>query len=579
MSLPLSLSLELSLSLTHMYIHTSYNQYTLRYILQAHTNTHTHTYTYVRTYTIIMSSQRPLVTASQARLDTILSHLSPTTATTTTTSPSPSPSPAAPCHTFIPSSTSASISTSDIKSSQTSSSPSSSPPSGHGHRVVRVFQNWAQIHSCTPRYVHEPKNASEIIEIVKSAVENGEKVKCFGAGHSPSDIAMCSNNDHMISLKHMDRILWVDQDTCQVRVQAGIRLHQLNSILPSHNMAMPNLGSIDEQHLAGALATATHGTGSKFGVLSTNVLAIRFIDGNANVWELTNTESDSKRQDIFKAALCNIGCLGVVTEFTFQCVRAFNLHEKRYSSTWNEIIPNLVARSEAADHVRFHWFPYTDHIVVTEMQHTDKEPTPPDQSMSTWMKDRVFGYHMFEGMLYGARCATDTIPAITMFYHGMMRSDPVERIAPSSQVFLMECLFKQYVNEWSIPAENAPQAMKELRELIHKHDLKVHFPIEIRFVREDDIWLSPAYGRYSCYIGIIMYRPYGADVPYRKYFHLFEQMMTKLGGRPHWAKAFETTPQQFRQMYPKFDDFARVREQLDPRGVFANDYVQRLFEL
>ncbi|MES1916266.1 MAG: hypothetical protein MHM6MM_008100 [Cercozoa sp. M6MM] len=143
--------------------------------------------------------------------------------------------------------------------------------------------------------------------------------------------------------------------------------------------------------------------------------------------------------------------------------------------------------------------------------------------------------------------------------------------------------------------------MRRLRQLIRSENLSVHFPIEVRFVRADDGLLSPTSADAFevaeahedaassgtrrtarrvqvplwCYIGIIMYRPFGRDVPHRRYFAAFERIMLALGGRPHWAKAFSLREPQLRELYPQFGTFCAVRERLDPQQVFCNDWVRR----
>ena len=128
--------------------------------------------------------------------------------------------------------------------------------------------------------------------------------------------------------------------------------------------------------------------------------------------------------------------------------------------------------------------------------------------------------------------------------------------------------------------------------------LRPHFPVEIRFTDADDIWLSPGSGGKMCWIGIVQYkyvgvcrrfseeitdgclhrnfrRPYGLSVPYRKLFERYEQIVARYGGRPHWAKAHHFRPDGLRKLYPRFDDFVRVLEDVDPRGMLRNEYVNR----
>lgn len=70
-------------------------------------------------------------------------------------------------------------------------------------------------------------------------------------------------------------------------------------------------------------------------------------------------------------------------------------------------------------------------------------------------------------------------------------------------------------------------------------------------------------------------RPYALNVPYRTLFARFEAILASHGGRPHWAKSHPLTTPQLRALYPRFDDFVRVLQDVDPTGVWRNAYVER----
>jgi FAD/FMN-containing dehydrogenase len=156
------------------------------------------------------------------------------------------------------------------------------------------------------------------------------------------------------------------------------------------------------------------------------------------------------------------------------------------------------------------------------------------------------------------------------------------------------------VDEWSIPIDALPQALAAIKALLDDKGHNVHFPIEVRFVAGDDAWLSPAYGRTSAFIGIIMYKPFGQEVDFKAYFRQFEevrlydalrvyssqatiicmQIMVRYDGRPHWAKDFHIKgDSDFRRTYPKWDAFKTLRAQLDPGDTFVNAFVRRTLGL
>ncbi|CAG8743766.1 12869_t:CDS:2, partial [Ambispora leptoticha] len=170
-----------------------------------------------------------------------------------------------------------------------------------------------------------------------------------------------------------------------------------------------------------------------------------------------------------------------------------------------------------------------------------------------YFRETIIGYHLYQFLLYLTRFYPFTIPLLAHLMFLIKFNEDTLVVDDSYKVFNFDCLFQQYVNEWAIPLERTAEALRKLDQWIKENEKKiyVHFPIEVRFVDQDDIWLSPSYGRKTCYIGIIMYRPYNKPVPYKKYWAAYEQIMREC------------------------DDFLELREKLDPEGTFLNPYLRR----
>ncbi|PWN37110.1 uncharacterized protein FA14DRAFT_159303 [Meira miltonrushii] len=151
------------------------------------------------------------------------------------------------------------------------------------------------------------------------------------------------------------------------------------------------------------------------------------------------------------------------------------------------------------------------------------------------------------------------------------------------RVFNFDCLFQQYTNEWAIPLSCLGSTLRAMRDWLKEEEEiskrgggeQVHFPVEIRFVDADGIWLSPCHGRKTVYIGIVQYRPYDLPIKYRSLFAKFEVLMRHFGGRPHWAKAHTCGPTELARLYPNLSDFLALRKSKDPDGIFLNPYVRR----
>ncbi|RWS07212.1 L-gulonolactone oxidase-like protein [Dinothrombium tinctorium] len=438
------------------------------------------------------------------------------------------------------------------------------------------FENWSKTFSCKPQLFFVPKNIEELREIVLSAKANRKKVRVVGCGHSPSDIS-CTN-DYLVSLRYFNNVVQVDENRYLVKVEAGITLTELNDHLQRHNLALSVLGAISDVTIGGVINTATHGSGANFNVISYYVNDLEMITASGDIIKCSRND----KIDIFLSALCGLGALGIIINVTLRCEPAFLLHQHIYPSTLDEVLEDLNDHTQSSDHFRFLWFPHTNY---TSVWHTsriyNKEITKQTklESICNWILDQGIGYYALEFCYWVSSYFPQIVPYINRFFFRILYTRNRERVDISPKLFNIECPFKQYVNEWSIPRENAPIALLALRRMIESsNNIFAHFPIEVSFVKEDDIYLSPAFGRDSCYINIITYRPYGKHISYENYWTNYEKIMRELGGRPHWPYSHSVTATDFIKMYPYFRAFALIRKRLDPLNMFINSYLERIFE-
>jgi L-gulonolactone oxidase len=435
------------------------------------------------------------------------------------------------------------------------------------------FINWSAQYQCTPTSVHHPASTEEARDIVCQAVQRGTKIRVFGSGHSPSDIAM--SNQDLVCSDRLNQILNIDNDSQTVVTQAGVTLKDLSQSLAKHGLALPNLGSISAQTLAGAMATATHGTGLNYGILPTIVQEMTMVTGLGEVIKISPEEN----YELFNAARCHLGSLGLVTELTLQVTTKFDLEVQEQPEKLETVLHKLPERLQA-DHYRFWYLPHADMVWEWSATRKPAGKIAPQknvfQGRPSWYREKLIGYYTFEMLLYLATYNPRLIPHINRWYVQQMFSQPKHSQADSVSQFNFDCLFKQQVNEWAIPIENTAEAIWQIRQMIQQKDYQVHLPIEVRFVKGDDIWLSPCQGRDSCYIGVITYMPYGKSVDCQAYFDDYEKIMANLDGRPHWAKRFRPDAEKLAKMYPHWHDFQKVRYQLDPDNRFWNSYSDRV---
>ncbi|XP_060265141.1 L-gulonolactone oxidase isoform X1 [Ovis aries] len=438
----------------------------------------------------------------------------------------------------------------------------------HGYKGVK-FQNWARTYGCCPEMYFQPTSVEEVKEVLALARQQNKRVKVVGGGHSPSDIA-CTDG-FMIHMGKMNRILKVDTEKKQVTMEAGILLADLNHQLDKHGLALSNLGAVSDVTAGGVIGSGTHNTGIKHGILATQVVALTLLTADGTILEC----SESSNVEVFQAARVHLGCLGVILTVTLQCVPQFHLQETTFPSTLKElqllfrpelhgsppgpssvsiitpmdqpslprlwpqtrtaqrVLDNLDSHLKKSEYFRFLWFPHSENVSVIYQDHTNKPPS----SSANWFWDYAIGFYLLEFLLWISTFLPGLVGWINRFFFWLLFNGKKENCNLSHKIFNYECRFKQHVQDWAIPREKTKVALLELKATLEANPKVVaHYPVEVRFTRADDILLSPCFQRDSCYMNIIMYRPYGKDVPRLDYWLAYENIMKKVGGRPHWAK-------------------------------------------
>lgn len=425
-----------------------------------------------------------------------------------------------------------------------------------------VWKNWARNQQCAPARIHKPVSEQEIVRVVKNAAESGEHVKVVGAGHSFTGIAL--TDGHMIDAHDFNTVLHHDKEKNQVTVQSGIPLHELNEQLWKRGLAMHNLGDIAYQSIAGATATATHGTGLKFGGLAAQITAMRIIAAGGSVIDC----SPEKDADVFKAARVGLGALGIVSAVTLDCADAFYLQAVEQAERVDDVLENLDENVQGNEHFEFFWIPHTGWALTKRNNRTGQAPNP----RSRWREfrdDIIYNNVLFNIVCRAGRMRPSLAP---MLARAFPTSGKVEYIDRSYRVFASPRLVRFYEMEYAIPIEYAKEAFNRIRDFVKESGLNLTFPVEVRFAQGDDISLSTAYGRDSCYIAIHVYE----HTHYHQYFSGVEDILDDYGGRPHWGKLHFQKAETLAERYPEWEDFQKVRKRLDPNGMFSNAYLDRV---
>ncbi|MBP2339991.1 FAD-linked oxidoreductase [Saccharothrix coeruleofusca] len=420
-----------------------------------------------------------------------------------------------------------------------------------------TWTNWSRTASATPHRVERPTSAEQIAEAVAAA----PAIRPRGSGHSFTGIAVAPG-------AALDLDAWtglVEVSGTLVTVRSGTTLRQLNALLDDLGLAMANLGDIDAQTIAGAISTGTHGTGAEFGGLATQVAALELVLADGSLVRCSADE----RPELFHAARVGLGALGVISTVTLRCVPSFVLHAREYRDRLDPLLERFDHLTAVEDHVEFHWFPHGDWVMVKRNNRVDEPPAP--------MSDlrRFYEYELMQNGAYGLVCglarAVPPASRALSWMCGALTGKRVHRDV-SHRVFTTPRRVRFVETEYAVPRAALHDVLRELRAVVARLDHGVLVPVEVRVAAGDDIWLSTAFGRDTAYVAVHQF----LGMPYRRYFDAFERIAGAVGGRPHWGKMHRLDAAALRERYPHFDDFRRVRAEVDPEGKFGNAYLDRV---
>jgi L-gulono-1,4-lactone dehydrogenase len=419
------------------------------------------------------------------------------------------------------------------------------------------WRNWAGDVSCRPRRIVAPATVEQIVAEVRAA----DAIRVAGAGHSFSPLV--ATDGVLLRLDAMDRILDVrrhEDGTASVRVQAGIRLQRLSDDLDRHGLALPNLGDIDVQTLAGAVATGTDGTGARLLPLHAQIECIELVDG-------AGMQRTLDAPDELRAARLALGALGVVTALTLRCVPAFTLRGVDEPHDLAATLARLEELTAANEHFELFIFPHASKAITRTNTRVDDAPEPPGRA-AAFARDIVLANGALEAVSRVGRARPAWIPSLNRFATwaagSQVRGDRSDRVFASPR----HVRFTE--TEWAVPKAAAAQAVRAVLAAATRH--AVNFPLELRFGAADDTLLSPSYGRETAYISAHVFR----GMPVDPFFDEVQAVALHHDGRPHWGKRHGLAAEDLRARYPRWAAFAALRDRVDPGRRFANVHLERV---
>jgi FAD-linked oxidoreductase len=426
-----------------------------------------------------------------------------------------------------------------------------------------MWRNWAGDQQCMPAAVEWPANLDELRGAVTRATAARHTVRVAASGHSFTDIA-CTDG-HMLRVERMDRVIDADRESGLVKVEAGISMHRLSEELDRHGLALENMGDIDKQTLAGALSTGTHGTGARLGNISAQVEGMELVLGDGSLLDVTR-DSDA---DTLRAARVGLGALGVIATVTLRCVPAFTLNRLDHPLPLDETLARLDELVDGNDHFEFYTWP---HGGVALLRETKREPGPPRPRgrLEEWFQESFLENRVMSAVARTGRRFPSRIPNLNRTVSRLLSGS--RKIDRSYRVFSSERRIKFTEMEYGVPRDHGVDALRQVLDVVDRRGFAVGFPIEVRFVAADDAYLSPSNGRDTCYIAVHMFR----GMEWYPYFRAVEAIMDGYEGRPHWGKRHFQSAATLAARYPGWDRFQAVRARLDPGGMFANEYTDRV---
>ncbi|EAT12191.1 FAD-binding protein [Bermanella marisrubri] len=430
------------------------------------------------------------------------------------------------------------------------------PVTQQAHAKPLPWRNWSGSQVCYPENRLAPTSVAELSQIIQATRGN---IRAVGAGHSFSPLV--PTNDTMITLSRLNGIVSVDQANTTATIWAGTRLGDIGEPLAAENQALQNMPDIDEQTLAGSLATATHGTGESLGCLSSFITSMQLVTSTGETLECSST----KNADVFQAAKVGLGSLGIVTQVTLQNQKPYRLKRETSWMSIEDILANTEQLASNNRNYEFYYIPFTG-MGFIDVQNVTEEPVSVTEKID--QNDGANDLKTARDLLSWS----STLRELVLGTYIKTLPDEVT-VAASWQNYASERNVRFNEMEYHLPRENLVPAFEEIRKLVETQFPRVFFPFEVRYVKQDDAWLSPFNGRETASIAV--HRFFQED--HLPLFKAVEPIFRKYHGRPHWGKFNTMEAQDFAKHYEHWNDFKEVRRSLDPNGKFMNRYLKSLF--
>lgn len=417
------------------------------------------------------------------------------------------------------------------------------------------WMNWSGIERSTPKEIAFPDSVEALAETIARAPG---RVRPVGSGHSFTGLA--TTEDTLVMLNGLSGLQSYDAATGEARFGAGTPLFKVSEELATHGRAFENQPDIDSQTLAGAFSTATHGTGNDLPALHEAITAFQFVSADGTVHDVTRASDP----DLFDAGRVSLGGLGVMTAYTLRSVPAYRLKRTVTVLDAKEFLGQLEETAAAHRNFEFYYFPCTGLVATISHDITDEPVSEVAEADD-------------DGTLQGLKQLRDELGWAPWLRKSIARSElprgVVEERVDESRMLLSTTRPTRFIEmEYHLPREKGPETVRRIMRLLDERS-EIFFPMEYRHIAPDTAWLSPFNAGPRASIAIHA----AANEAYDYFFTQFEPVYRKIGGRPHWGKLHSLGHAELTELYPDFERFRKLRQDLDPRGKFLNAHLAKLF--
>lgn len=422
----------------------------------------------------------------------------------------------------------------------------------HRGREKEMWKNWSGS-QVSDANISAPRSIEQLQGLIK---DSRDVLRPVGAGHSFTPLV--TGAEQIVQLGQLNKPLVVACGDGRARVNANARLHELSAALGAQGQAFRNLGDINVQSLAGAMSTATHGTGKGMPCIAAEMTGAQLLAGTGEVIEVSQEE--------LPGVQVGLGLLGVLLEIELRTVPAFNLRRRVGVRSAGTLVDQMHDRWNKHRCYEFFLLPHSGKGIEISHDVTDAEPDKAPLNLDALglmvMRAASALRHLHPGLQRGLLSAMLKLQGDEDF------------VGESWRVLSSSRNMRFNEMEYHLPPDAAQDVLHEISKVVADRHPDVWFPIEVRQTAGDTAWLSPFQHGARVSVAVHMH----AGQAYDGYFRDCEAIFRAAGGRPHWGKLHSLGRRDLEDLYPDLQKFDALRTRLDPENRFLSPALAKMFQ-